>query len=185
MRHMQRFISALSYSCPSVSRIYQHPFVDRLRHKRISVAMTLVEVLIVLAIVGTLAAIGVPAYNNYINKARASQAFVDIDAIQKGIASYAVENNTLPESLDQALGPVPLVDPWGHPYEYLKIEGKPKREIQGKWRKDHFQVPLNTDYDLYSMGKDGKSQSPLTAEASRDDIVRACNGAFVGLASEY
>jgi general secretion pathway protein G len=35
------------------------------------------------------------------------------------------------------------------------------------------------------MGKDGASVSPLTARASRDDIVRANNGAFVGLASDY
>lgn len=46
-------------------------------------------------------------------------------------------------------------------------------------------MPINSDYDLYSKGKDGKSQKPLTAAASRDDIVRAGNGAFVGLASDY
>ena len=35
------------------------------------------------------------------------------------------------------------------------------------------------------MGKDGKSRTPLTAKASRDDIVRAGDGAYVGLASAY
>jgi general secretion pathway protein G len=156
-----------------------------MRHKVICSAVTLVELLIVLAIVGTLAAIGVPAYNNYIDKTRNSQAIEDIYAIQNSISSYVTEyNTTLPDDLDQIIWPRRL-DPWGHSYEYFKIEGKPKREVQGKWRKDHFQVPLNTDYDVYSMGKDGKSQAPLTAEASRDDIVRASNGAFVGLASEY
>jgi general secretion pathway protein G len=35
------------------------------------------------------------------------------------------------------------------------------------------------------MGKDGKSQSPLTAKASRDDIIRANNGQYVGLAADY
>lgn len=55
----------------------------------------------------------------------------------------------------------------------------------GKVRKDHNLVPLNTDYDLYSMGEDGASVSPLTAKASRDDIVRANNGRYVGLASDY
>ena len=47
------------------------------------------------------------------------------------------------------------------------------------------QVPLNTDYDLYSMGRDGKSKTPLTASESHDDIVRALDGEFVGLASEF
>lgn len=35
------------------------------------------------------------------------------------------------------------------------------------------------------MGADGASVSPLTAKSSRDDIVRANNGRFVGLASTY
>lgn len=52
-------------------------------------------------------------------------------------------------------------------------------------RKDHNLVPLNTDYDLYSSGPDGASVGPLTAKASRDDILRANNGRFVGPASAY
>jgi general secretion pathway protein G len=174
--------------------MYVHPYVSRrfaelpsLIHQgpyRISRAITLVELLIVMAIMGTLAAIGVPAYDNYVDKARNCQALEDIYAIQKSIAVYVVENGTLPDSLDQALWPRRL-DPWGNPYQYLKIEGRPKNEVVGSWRKDRFLVPLNTDYDLYSMGKDGKSRPPLTAKTSRDDIVRANNGTFVGLASEY
>ena len=35
------------------------------------------------------------------------------------------------------------------------------------------------------MGKDGASLGPLTAKESRDDIVRANDGRFIGLASEY
>lgn len=52
-------------------------------------------------------------------------------------------------------------------------------------RKDHNLHPINSDYDLYSMGKDGKSVSPLTGGPSRDDIVRANNGRFVGKAADY
>lgn len=52
-------------------------------------------------------------------------------------------------------------------------------------RKDRFLVPINSDYDLYSMGADGRSVAPLTASMSRDDIIRANDGAFVGLAEDY
>ena len=45
--------------------------------------------------------------------------------------------------------------------------------------------PKNSDFDLYSMGKDGASVGPLTAKASRDDVVRASDGRFVGLASDF
>jgi hypothetical protein len=50
---------------------------------------------------------------------------------------------------------------------------------------DHSLVPINTDFDLYSMGPDGRNSPPLTAKHSRDDIVRANNGAFIGVASDY
>ena len=46
-------------------------------------------------------------------------------------------------------------------------------------------MPLNSDFDLYSMGPDGQTATPLTAKASRDDIVRANNGGFIGVASDY
>jgi general secretion pathway protein G len=75
-----------------------------------------------------------------------------------------------------------LIDPWGNPYQYVDlgdVNGKAKA------RKDHSLVPINSDYDLYSKGKDGRSVSPLTAQHSRDDIVRGRNGGFVGLASNF
>ena len=56
---------------------------------------------------------------------------------------------------------------------------------KGKLRKDKNLVPINSDYDFYSMGSDGKSFPPLTANDSRDDIVRGRNGAYFGPASEY
>jgi len=46
-------------------------------------------------------------------------------------------------------------------------------------------VPINSDYDLYSKGPDGLSLKPLTAAPSRDDIVRANNGSFIGIAADY
>ena len=52
-------------------------------------------------------------------------------------------------------------------------------------RKDRFLIPINTSFDLYSMGKDGKSAAPLTAQASQDDVIWANDGSFVGLASQY
>ena len=75
-----------------------------------------------------------------------------------------------------------MEDSWGNPYQYLNFE---TATGQGQMRKNHMMVPINEDFDLYSMGKDGKSQSPLTAKASRDDIVRGSSGKYIGIASEY
>ncbi len=80
------------------------------------------------------------------------------------------------------MGSDQLRDPWGRPYEYLDLSDA---KSHGKSRKDKNLVPLNADFDLYSMGKDGTSVSALTAKASQDDIVRANNGGFIGLAADY
>ncbi|NWF92941.1 MAG: prepilin-type N-terminal cleavage/methylation domain-containing protein [Syntrophaceae bacterium] len=146
--------------------------------------MTLIELLVVVGIVGILAAAGVPVYRGYIEKARNNQAIVDITEMESVIVRFMVENQVPPNNLNQ-VGLGNRLDPWGRPYEYLRIQGVDKNEIKEKWRKDHFNVPVNTDFDLYSMGKDGKSESPFTAHHSRDDIVRANNGRFIGLAKDY
>lgn len=136
--------------------------------------------MMVIAIIGTLAAIATPTYLNFIDKVRMSVAISDIKAIEKDLLGYYVEFDEFPPNL-AAIGMDNLTDPWGNPYQYLPVEGTPK----GKLRKDHFLVPVNSDFDLYSMGPDGKSVSPFTAKHSRDDIVRANDGEFVGLVSNY
>ena len=88
--------------------------------------------------------------------------------------------SSFPDSLAD-LGPVP-VDPWGNPYRYLNIANV---SGVGPLRKDHNLVPLNSDFDLYSMGEDGASSPSLTAANSRDDILRGNNGGFVGTATDY
>jgi general secretion pathway protein G len=55
----------------------------------------------------------------------------------------------------------------------------------GKARKDKNLVPINSEFDLYSAGRDGDTLPPLVAKPSRDDVVRANDGRFVGLASTY
>ncbi|MCD4675083.1 MAG: prepilin-type N-terminal cleavage/methylation domain-containing protein [Desulfobacula sp.] len=141
---------------------------------------TLVELMIVIAIIGTLAGIAVPSFGNYIERARRIKAISELKIMEKEILSYEMEMGTFPASLAQ-IGLDTLRDPWGNPYQYLPVQGA---KI-GKLRKDHALVPVNTDFDLYSVGPDGKSQGPFTAKTSRDDIVRANNGQYVGPVSGY
>lgn len=144
---------------------------------------TLIELMAAVAIIAALAAIAMPAYQSYVERSRRSAAMADLSAIMAAIDRFYIRRNAYPASLDE-LDLSSMRDPWGNGYQYLRISGDP-RPNRGALRKDKNLVPINSDYDLYSKGKDGKSQKPLTAAASRDDIVRAGNGAFVGLASDY
>ena len=144
---------------------------------------TLVELMIVGALIGTLSMIIVPLLFGYTERMRRQQTLVDLREMDAGIAVYVMDNNTLPMSLNE-VGYGSRVDPWGRPYQYLNImAGGPG--VMGKRRKDHFMVPVNSDYDLYSMGPDGQSRPPFTAKASRDDIIRASNGNWIGPVSEF
>jgi len=147
-------------------------------------ALTLVELLIAIAILGTLSAIAVPTYNNYIDKARNSAGIADIQGIEGDIVKFQAERGRPPNTLAEAGLPTKL-DPWGNPYQYTRIQGLSKKEMDEKCRWDKYEKPLNYDFDLYSMGKDGETKPKITAKDSHDDIIRANGGAYVGLASEY
>ena len=148
---------------------------------RHSLGVTLIEIFIALAIVGILSAVSVRLYDRYLYRAEVAQAKLDIHDITFEIARYQLDNDELPDDL-ATIGKAGLVDPWGNPYQYLNIS---TAKGLGKIRKNKNLVPINSDYDLYSKGPDGLSQGPLTAKASRDDIVRASNGRFIGVASDY
>jgi general secretion pathway protein G len=142
---------------------------------------TLVELLIVVAIIFTVSAIAVPNLLAAVTQAKIARAVGDIHTIGMAIQAYDVSNNQYPDTLAD-VGYGTTVDPWGNPYEYLNfadVKGK------GKMRKDRFLVPINTYFDLYSMGPDGQSVSPLTAKQSQDDIIWANDGGYVGPASNF
>jgi len=148
---------------------------------RVQRAFTLFELLLVVAIFGVLAAIAIPGYQIYLDKAKVAQAKTDIVVIESSIVRYYVNRSAFPDTLAQ-VGAGGKLDPWGNPYQYLNIT---TTKGKGQVRKDRNLVPINSDFDLYSMGKDGDSVAPLTAKASHDDIIRARDGQFVGLASDF
>ena len=59
------------------------------------------------------------------------------------------------------------------------------RNDLGPVRKDHNLKPVNTGYDIYSVGPDGETASPFTSTGGKDDIVMASDGDYFGLACQY
>lgn len=150
--------------------------------KKYSAGITLIELVIALAILGILSMIAIPPYQGYIDKSNNTTTIVDLTTIGLALERYQITNNNdLPDSLSD-IGLDTMSDPWGNPYHYTNIA---TTKGIGALRKDRNLVPINTDYDLYSNGKDGSSVAPLTAAQSQDDIIRANNGSYIGLASAY
>jgi general secretion pathway protein G len=146
---------------------------------------TLIEVMIVVAITGILGSIAIPNYIKYKEKARIEVAITELRFIEKDIMNFAAEFGDFPDDLSE-IGMDQVLDPWGRPYNYLRIQGVyDGKGKKGPLRKDHAQVPVNTDFDLYSVGKDGRSASAFTSKWSKDDLVRANNGGYIGLVSDY
>lgn len=126
---------------------------------------TLVEILLVVVIIGALAAMIIPRLAGRGEQAKVKIAKSDIEAnLPTALKLYELDNGTFP-STEQGLGALrikpttnPLapnwngpylekapIDPWGHAYVYMS---------PGAHR---------TDYDLYSKGKDEASD--------KDDVV--------------
>ena len=59
---------------------------------------TLIELMIVVAIIGILAAIPIPAYENYIAKAQFTEAISLISGQKIPVANYYMQNDTCPSS---------------------------------------------------------------------------------------
>ena len=122
---------------------------------------TLTELMLVVVIIGILAALVIPKIAGNSERARVTAATADINGgIKSALGQYEIDNGFYPKSLQDLLvqpsnaknwhGPyldkLP-VDPWGNPYIYY---------FPGK----HNQ----TSYDLLSVGPDGK-------EGTDDDVV--------------
>ena len=148
---------------------------------RRSTGLTLIELLLVVAMIGVLVALALPKYQSYQERIKQTQAIQDITVLQALIRDYQLNSGSYPASLAD-VGNGGRADPWGRPYVYQElasVHGK------GRARKDRKLNPLNSDFDLYSVGKDGDSKTQLTNKLSLDDVVRANDGAFVGLAADY
>ena len=146
---------------------------------RRSRGVSVVELTIAIAVVALVASVAVPTVDAYLDRGKAAHAIGDIGTISVQLYRWQSNSRKFPQSLAEA-GLSGFVDPWGNPYKYVNVAtAKP-----GAVRRDRNGTPLNSDFDLYSMGPDGRTETRLNEGKARDDIVRANNGQFVGAAQD-
>ena len=112
---------------------------------------TLLEILVVLAIIGLIAAIAAPQVFKSLGGAKTDSAKVQIEALSTGIDLYRLEVGKLPPDLGALVERPSGEDRWNGPY--LRKAAVPK----DPWGNEFlYQAPgEHGDYDLYSLGADG------------------------------
>jgi general secretion pathway protein G len=195
-------------------RPLQRPRVAASRRVHRRRAFTLIELIAVLVIIGLLAGLAIPPISDSIDRARVARAIGDIRAIAQDLAVLDSVPDALAD-IGRGDMRDPWGRPYvfykfppppgpsggsggggsgggpggggsgGGPGGGGGGGGGGGSPPPAGARKDRFLVPINSRYDLYSRGPDGDSRPPLTALPSRDDIVMANDGGFIGLAAKF
>jgi prepilin-type N-terminal cleavage/methylation domain-containing protein len=137
-------------------------------------AFTLVELIVVVALIGVLATVAIPAYNTYIDKSKTSRAMADIRTLGTEISGHYIDKGKNPDSLSD-INRGGFLDPWKRPYVYTNIAtgGTP---LVGPFSKT-----LNQTFDIYSKGVNGLSATAYGDPSNKDDIVNFNDSTYVGL----
>ncbi|MGH8174658.1 MAG: type IV pilin protein [Steroidobacter sp.] len=152
--------------------------------RRPAYGFTLLELMLAGAVCALLVAVALPSYQSIVERQKVGQCVRDLMTISIKIEQYRTMHGFKPPMSLADLGAIPMRDPWGFNYRYLNF-GVGVPGTQAKIRKDRNLTPINTEFDLYSVGADGVSMPPLTARQSLDDVVWARDGGFVGIATDF
>lgn len=128
---------------------------------------TLIELILVSAILAVLAMLTMPAFAQLTTRAREVRCMQEIRELERTITAQAMERGGVFSATWEQVGMAPPLDPWGRAYV-----------ISAPFRKDI--TFINESFDLYSAGADGLTAQDIADAESLDDVLRAGDGGFVG-----
>lgn len=116
---------------------------------------TLMELLVVLAILGLLTAIATPFALHYLDTAKVRAAKTEVANLSAGLDMFKYDVGRYPttqEGLEALIKPPPGVEGWNGPYV------KKLNNLDDPWKRPYYyrSPGEHGDYDLYSYGEDGK-----------------------------
>jgi general secretion pathway protein G len=116
---------------------------------------TLVELLVVLAILSLLVAIAAPRLIQYLGSAKTDTAAIQVERLGGVLDLYRIELGRYPstqEGLQALVDRPPQAEAWNGPYL------KNRDSLVDPWGRTYlYRVPgQHGEYDLYSLGADGK-----------------------------
>lgn len=116
---------------------------------------TLVELLVVLAILGLLVALAAPRVISYLGSAKTDTARIQIERLGGVLDLYRLEIGRYPteqEGLESLVERPPQLDAWNGPYL------RNRESLTDPWGRPYgYRSPgEHGEYDLYTLGADGK-----------------------------
>ena len=141
-------------------------------NQRRQAGFTLIEIMVVVVILGILAALVVPQVMNRPDQAKVTVAKGDIKAIGAALDMYKLDNFSYP-STQQGLDALAQKPGGNPPPRNWNADGYLKRVPKDPWGNDYQYLSPGTKgpYDLYSLGADGKQGgSDLNADIGNWDL---------------
>ena len=121
------------------------------KKKKNNIYFTLMEMVVVIAIIALLATIVTPMYFKHVRKARVNTAKTQISLLEQAVMDYQLDTGKLPNSLQDLSSNVSSVNKWDGPYLKSKVPKDP-------WDAEYIFISPGThgEIDIISYGADGQ-----------------------------
>jgi len=128
----------------------------RLIGRRRALGFTLIEIMVVVVIIGLLAAVIIPTVISRVDEARVAKAKEDIQSLETALTMFRLDNSKYPTT-EQGLTAL-VTQPVDPTIRNWRAGGYIQRISKDPWGNDYQYAAPGThskEYDLYSLGADG------------------------------